>query len=204
MIKRVGSRPPLTALELAAQHNYGYLFPEEIALLKQLASLVGVKHPQPLFINLGAGAGTSSLAMAEGCPHAQIVTFDINQEHFDLERKAFRYNRRLSCPTQVLASSHANHSELNLRPHLVFVDADHSKKAVRADIKEWLPRITNGGIIALHDYDHPDYPGVRAAVDALLSHHECLGPVTHTTIAFEIHHPYPHPRPLRPKGTQDA
>ncbi len=48
----------------------------------------------------------------------------------------------------------------------VFIDADHSEAAVRADIIAWLPNVKHGGILAGHDYDEP---GVKAAVDDLLN-----------------------------------
>ena len=48
----------------------------------------------------------------------------------------------------------------------VFIDADHSYKSVIKDIKAWLPKIKNGGIISGHDYFTS--PGVKSAVDELL------------------------------------
>lgn len=50
----------------------------------------------------------------------------------------------------------------------VFIDADHSCDAVTADILAWLPKVRSGGWIGGHDYDCPRFPGVKAAVDALL------------------------------------
>lgn len=44
----------------------------------------------------------------------------------------------------------------------VFIDADHSYAAVKADIEAWLPKIKSGGVLAGHDYDFPD---VRKAVN---------------------------------------
>jgi predicted O-methyltransferase YrrM len=51
----------------------------------------------------------------------------------------------------------------------VFVDGDHRYLSVMHDIKlaEWL--VKSGGIIAGHDYDRDDWPGVTKAV------HECYG-----------------------------
>ena len=33
----------------------------------------------------------------------------------------------------------------------LYLDADHSKKSVLADLKSWYPKVKNGGIIAGHD-----------------------------------------------------
>ena len=53
----------------------------------------------------------------------------------------------------------------------VFVDADHSYEAVRADIQIWWPKIKPGGLLSGHDYDHPYFPGVRQAVDEAVAEH---------------------------------
>lgn len=45
----------------------------------------------------------------------------------------------------------------------VFIDADHSYGAVKADLAAWFPKVRNGGIIAGHDYTEPC--GVKQAVD---------------------------------------
>ncbi len=63
---------------------------------------------------------------------------------------------------------------------LVFVDAEHTYEAVSCDIMSWRPLLKPGGIIAGHDYGHPLYPGVRAAVDELLPNACCLGDVEST------------------------
>lgn len=45
----------------------------------------------------------------------------------------------------------------------IFIDAGHSYESVYNDIKSWLPKIKNGGIISGHDYG--SWPGVKLAVD---------------------------------------
>lgn len=47
---------------------------------------------------------------------------------------------------------------------LVYHDADHSYKGVKADISAWWPKLRPGGIMAFHDYFSPEY-GVRKAVE---------------------------------------
>lgn len=47
----------------------------------------------------------------------------------------------------------------------IFVDANHSYEYVKQDILAWLPKIKRGGLLAGHDIDLPDFPGVRKAVE---------------------------------------
>jgi predicted O-methyltransferase YrrM len=43
----------------------------------------------------------------------------------------------------------------------VFIDADHSEDAVRADIAAWTPKVKSGGMVLGHDIN---WPSVRTAV----------------------------------------
>lgn len=47
----------------------------------------------------------------------------------------------------------------------VYIDADHSFQGVLRDLTVWFPKVTKGGIIGGHDYGHPNFPGVKRAVD---------------------------------------
>lgn len=46
-----------------------------------------------------------------------------------------------------------------------FIDGDHSERAVKLDIKSWLPKVKSGGVLAGHDM-HEE--GVRVAVEDTL------------------------------------
>lgn len=50
---------------------------------------------------------------------------------------------------------------------LLFVDDDHSCEGARSAILGWAPHLAPGAIIAVDDYDHPDWPGVREALESL-------------------------------------
>jgi hypothetical protein len=47
----------------------------------------------------------------------------------------------------------------------IYIDADHSYEGVKADLRHWAPKVRSGGIISGHDYGHPNFPGVKNAVD---------------------------------------
>ena len=55
----------------------------------------------------------------------------------------------------------------------VFIDADHQYDSVMADIKAWVPKVKEDGVICGHDYNHPRFPDVaRAVFDCFGDQHE--------------------------------
>jgi Methyltransferase domain len=51
----------------------------------------------------------------------------------------------------------------------IFLDGDHSYKAIRNDILAWKPLLEKGGTISGHDFDGGGYPGVVQAVRELIA-----------------------------------
>lgn len=62
----------------------------------------------------------------------------------------------------------------------IFVDATHTYHEVKADIERWWPRVRSGGVMALHDVGHRDFPGVQQAVD------EVFGPAPEGTTVVTL------------------
>ncbi len=50
---------------------------------------------------------------------------------------------------------------------LIFINANHSYKSIRQDIKCWLPRVRKGGIVSGHDYGSTKWPDCSRAVDEI-------------------------------------
>lgn len=50
---------------------------------------------------------------------------------------------------------------------LVFIDADHQKEFVLADVMAWTPLLKSGGVLCGHDYGEPSHTGVKDVVDCL-------------------------------------
>jgi len=50
---------------------------------------------------------------------------------------------------------------------LVFVDSAHDRASIVATVHAWRPALKAGGVMAFHDFDHPDWPGVREATETL-------------------------------------
>lgn len=51
----------------------------------------------------------------------------------------------------------------------VYIDALHTYNGVKDDLELWFSKVVDGGIVGGHDYGHPDFPGVKKAVDEFFS-----------------------------------
>lgn len=52
---------------------------------------------------------------------------------------------------------------------LLFHDAGHTYAEVRSDLLQYAPLLNDGAFLVVHDFAHPDFPGVRDAVSAVQS-----------------------------------
>ena len=77
-----------------------------------------------------------------------------------------------SCPwwPRISAISRCDHEVFPAWPDetisFFFLDHEHTEAAVLRSLEGWKPKLRPGALIALHDFDHPDFPGVRTAVEA--------------------------------------
>jgi predicted O-methyltransferase YrrM len=130
---------------------------------------------------LGLWKGRTILHILENCPDVRYIGVDEWRKRperatvpggqtyeqwdmFGLETHV----RKVVAPYQdrctILKMSTAEAADLVVDSSLdlVFIDADHSESAVKADIENWLPKVRPGGILAGHDYD---WSTVRKVVD---------------------------------------
>lgn len=175
------------AIELAKA--FGYLTIREVEAIKKTAA--SLTWYEPVIVNVGAGSGTSSLAIVEERPDARVFTVDISAGGplggLENECNAFR-NAGISylCPIQINKASHIAAKEWKHGPiHMVFIDADHVNPAVERDIREWKKWVARDGVVAFHDYGSPKWPDVKETVDRMMKKNEILLHVD-TYIAFVV------------------
>ena len=65
----------------------------------------------------------------------------------------------------------------NRKMDFIFIDADHTKQGLKFDILYLLPLLDEGGVLAGHDYNNINFPGVKEAVDEVLPNRK-LAPLT--------------------------
>jgi len=159
---------------------FGYMTQDEVAALKLLAKMnPGLKFPT--FVNVGAGSGTSTLALAEARKDARIVEVDVSRGGplGGLENTRVALEEAgidLDNVWQILGRSHDIAARWNNydpdRPiHLIFIDDGHMEQDVRGDIQLWSANFHDGTIVVFHDYGAAVWPAVKKVVDELMARH---------------------------------
>lgn len=187
---------------------FHYLYPDE---LPELKFLVQSLPDNPRIVNIGAGAGTSCLAMIEARDDSVVYSIDIQDGNSPLgslysERKVFEgagiFHLSGSRWFQVIEDSKETAKRWlkeGAKPlDMVFIDGDHSYEGCSGDIMLWTPMIKSGGLMSIHDYNkqniepnpmgpHPGpWPGVNKAVDELIESGAEIYSIVDSLITFRI------------------
>eukprot|EP00747_Dinoflagellata_sp_TGD_P171353 gnl/TRDRNA2_/TRDRNA2_205239_c0_seq1.p1 gnl/TRDRNA2_/TRDRNA2_205239_c0~~gnl/TRDRNA2_/TRDRNA2_205239_c0_seq1.p1 ORF type:complete len:352 (-),score=31.58 gnl/TRDRNA2_/TRDRNA2_205239_c0_seq1:36-1091(-) len=149
-----------------------------ILLLKELAGGVADKRLQAA--EIGVHKGQTSVRLLRTLPSLQLVLVDPYssysttimhkcstsketpaeiQKEMRLGIQPFIERTNLYIAESVTTAAHIPDGSLDL----VFIDANHSREALRADILAWTPKVRSGGFITGDDWNHR-YPGVNLAV----------------------------------------
>lgn len=153
----------------------GYMTHAEIDLLKEFAQLAekNAQHRTPIFVNIGAGAGTSTFSLLEAVPSSTIFTVDILASGSEATTNEYLRLKEMGLDkTGQVIKVWGDSKVVGLRwpiiVDLVFVDGDHSYDGCAEDIKAWLPHLRSGGVMAFHDYGSNNWPDVIPAVHDLM------------------------------------
>lgn len=154
----------------------GWMTLEELTWLAEQASQAQV------VVEVGAWKGRSTMALADHCP-GRVYTIDTwsgpclteggrvhpvktavsgdFRRHLRAHLASGRV-RALCVPSRLGLPRLAR--RMGRVADLVFLDGDHRKRALAADIAAALPLVKPGGVLAGHDFTNAEWPGVAKAV----------------------------------------
>lgn len=135
--------------------------PDDLQVLLRLAK--GRKR----VVEIGTGAGWTTLTLALDDPERHVTTYDPT----DWERE--RYTRLVAASVRdrvdfVRALGSAGPLEPKMEQvDLLYIDSSHEREQTIEEVAAWLPYLTPGAPVVFDDFDHPSYPGVSEAVREL-------------------------------------
>lgn len=130
-------------------------------------------------LEVGSYLGASSCYLAAGLKLQSGILYCVdtweNQTMPEGLQDTFgQFQRNISPFADVITavrkrSEELKRSDVNAPLDLVFIDGDHSFRAVSIDFAITSKWVREGGIIAFHDVGNPDYPGVSCVVGAAIA-----------------------------------
>jgi hypothetical protein len=163
--------------------------PEDLQALKELVTRLASKEKEVVHvIEVGAFVGQTALAMAEAGARVACVDHWQGTPGDESGEIARRFGPEVIY--EVFLGNIGTHLFRSIFPlvgnsafwarkwphgmvDLVFLDADHSYEAVKADIRDWRPLVRPGGILCGHDYR--GFPGVTQAVNEEIPDVQTIG-----------------------------
>ena len=151
--------------------NSGMLGGEDIALIRELVRQIPTGQKPRLVVDLGAGSGTSALAVfTAGREDIRVVSIDVRQEALEatkanMEKYGFieRWQGRMGRSDQI------EWSKVH-KIELLLCDSTHDYASQADELNHWLPYVIQGGLVWVHDYtDRSRYPGVSMAIDEAIA-----------------------------------
>jgi predicted O-methyltransferase YrrM len=131
--------------------------------LRTLLSLAdGRRH----VVELGTATGWTAISLALSDPDRRVTSFDPASRP-----EPARYLRLVGPEVRSrieLVIAPGSDGPRDERPvDLLYIDSSHERQPTIDEVRVWRPALAPGAVIVFDDYGHPDYPGVREAVQEL-------------------------------------
>jgi predicted O-methyltransferase YrrM len=173
--------PPRVAVFYWRAHRHARRAGDSFSLVSaarpaDLAELLALAGDRSVIVELGTGTAWSAIALALADGARRVISYDPcirpqREAYLDLVRPSVRGRIDLRDRPDSQGPSPGDPPV-----QFLFIDSSHDRDSVMAAFSAWRDTLASAATVAFHDYDHPDYPGVRQAiVDLELSGRELGG-----------------------------
>ncbi len=115
---------------------------------------------------LGTATAWTAVTLALDDRQRRVVTYDVLKRD-----EATRYLELVGSDVKErieLVVAPGSAGPLDQQPiDLLYIDSSHMREQTVAEVRAWQPYLRPGASVLFDDYAHPDYPGVREAIEEL-------------------------------------
>jgi predicted O-methyltransferase YrrM len=143
--------------------QFGRVSASTPAKLQTILELAG--HGR-VVVELGTAHGWTAISLALANPSREVISYDPVERpgplrYLDLVPEQVR--RRVT----LIADRGDSGPRDSRSVDLLYVDTSHDREDTLRELEAWRPVLRDGAWVVLDDFAHPDFPGVKEAVDEL-------------------------------------
>jgi predicted O-methyltransferase YrrM len=131
-----------------------------------LRTLLSLAAEAAHVVELGTATGWTAISLALSDPACRVTSFDPASRP-----EPARYLQLVGPEVRSrieLVTAPGSDGPRDDRPvDLLYIDSSHERQPTIDEVRAWRPVLAPEAVIAFDDYGHPDYPGVREAVQEL-------------------------------------
>ena len=148
-------------------HHDGDMFSlTSVTRPRDLRTLLSLARGREYVVELGTASGWTAISLALADRRRVVTSFDpilrpAPERYLGLVGDGVRNRIRL-------VNLPGADGPRDVRPvDLLYIDSSHDREPTIAEVTVWRPALAPGAVLVFDDYDHPDYPGVREAIEQL-------------------------------------
>lgn len=133
---------------------------------RKLATLLEVAENRSYVVELGTAMGWTAITLALADPAREVASYDPFERpdlplYLDLVPEEVR--RRI---TVIVRSSYEG-PQVDRAVDLLYVDSSHEREGTLRELEAWASVLRESSIVVFDDYSHPEFPGIREAIEEL-------------------------------------
>ena len=117
-------------------------------------------------VELGTATAWTTITLALDDRRRRVVTYDV-LERDEAERYLKLVGPDVKEQIELVVAAGSTGPQDRQSVDLLYIDSSHRREETIAEVRAWRPHLRPGALVLFDDYAHPDYPGVREAIEEL-------------------------------------
>jgi predicted O-methyltransferase YrrM len=132
----------------------------------KLATILNLAGTGRYVVELGTAQAWTAISLALAHPEREVISYDPFERPEPQKYLGLVPDDVRDRVTLLIASSHEG-PRTDRPVDLLYIDTTHERADTITELQAWRPVLRDGAWVVLDDFDHPEFPGVREAVNEL-------------------------------------